>query len=664
ALPMFTAWWRGSCFPSLAIALSLGLAPLAAQDLDTVVHAGQTRRFTLLDQIADTRERRAFLEAYEASKAAQRLERAEIFLRRFPQSWLLSWAHDIAAKAAIELSLPDQALSHAARSLRLLPENPFLLVPLARFLLEQKRLQEAAAHARDALDYLARFGAPAGMTPVEYSRLKRRLEASAHYTAGRALFTLGLRSQPGAPSADAVAHLEAASELDPADQNAVYLLGLAYLALKQNALAADAFQRASAIPGPLQDASRDQLRALPPPFSPQTIPSSSAAAIRDYAGSQSCLPCHAGQHVAWRKTGMARMFRRYSPENVTGDFSAPLPEATSRVFTAQGRHFFSVRMPDHTWRAFPVTHTIGSKWQQAYGTSLPDGSIHVFPLQFSLLEKRWVNYWRIIDPPNSPRADPEAFPAFSEATEYLSNCAPCHTSQLLQRAGAIPQYREEGVNCEMCHGPSLHHVVAMKRGKSFRKHPLEPPVEFRRIRAADYNAICNQCHAQSAIHEPGRKGEMNYQSSGPEFFPRHLWRPFAEFSLGAFYKDGRFRQTTFIGEAIARSKCSREGEVTCGHCHNPHPADAETNPASLKFPRDSDQMCIQCHQPMSAGHSRHPASSVGARCVACHMPRIMKSVLFSARTHQLDDIPNAEYTRMFGQVESPNACTLCHKTRP
>jgi hypothetical protein len=45
------------------------------------------------------------------------------------------------------------------------------------------------------------------------------------------------------------------------------------------------------------------------------------------------------------------------------------------------------------------------------------------------------------------------------------------------------------------------------------------------------------------------------------------------------------------------------------------------------------------------------------------MPRIMNSVLFQARTHQIDDIPNAEMTERFGAGQSPNACLLCHSAK-
>ena len=90
------------------------------------------------------------------------------------------------------------------------------------------------------------------------------------------------------------------------------------------------------------------------------------------------------------------------------------------------------------------------------------------------------------------------------------------------------------------------------------------------------------------------------------------------------------------------------------------------NPTSLKFRDRPDQMCLQCHADYALRletHTHHPASSEGSRCVNCHMPRIMNSLLFQARTHQIDDIPRADTTLRFGQKESPNACLLCHQDK-
>jgi predicted CXXCH cytochrome family protein len=144
--------------------------------------------------------------------------------------------------------------------------------------------------------------------------------------------------------------------------------------------------------------------------------------------------------------------------------------------------------------------------------------------------------------------------------------------------------------------------------------------------------------------------------------------PFGEFSRKGFYKDGRFRQTTFMVEALERSQCFKKGQVSCGSCHDPHGHDSGSNPTALKFPDKPDLMCTGCHfqfqdPARAAQHSHHPAESKGSRCVSCHMPRIMDALLFRARTHQIDDIPDAEMTRRFGQEESPNACLLCHEEK-
>jgi len=45
------------------------------------------------------------------------------------------------------------------------------------------------------------------------------------------------------------------------------------------------------------------------------------------------------------------------------------------------------------------------------------------------------------------------------------------------------------------------------------------------------------------------------------------------------------------------------------------------------------------------------------------MPRLMDALLFEARSHQIDEIPNAGQTQRFGQDESPNACLLCRRSQ-
>jgi predicted CXXCH cytochrome family protein len=427
-------------------------------------------------------------------------------------------------------------------------------------------------------------------------------------------------------------------------------------------------------------------------------PSVERAAVKvgAYAGSGKCVPCHGSIHRQWEQSGMAKMLRPYQPENVIGDFESdnqfyvgdnivyqdgevkitPGPQRAlfARMVVKNGRHFFEIRQSDGLWHAYPVDYTIGSKWQQAYATRLANGQVHVFPIQYNRLEKKWVNYWKVIDTADSERANPLNWEKLDDSTNYMINCAVCHTSQLRNaRGGGFDPdhiiFREPGVDCEMCHGPSAEHVEAMTAGKPYQsqKPPLEPPVAFDKIGNRDFAAICSQCHMQSNLHTAGTRGELNYSTS-ESFFLRNASWPLDEFSRGAFFKDGRIRQTTFMVEALERSQCFRKGQASCGTCHNPHVHNESSNPTSLKFQDRPDLMCTGCHSQFQdksrqAAHTHHPIDSEASRCVSCHMPRIMDALLFRARSHQIDDIPNAAMTLRFGEKESPNACLLCHKEK-
>ena len=158
---------------------------------------------------------------------------------------------------------------------------------------------------------------------------------------------------------------------------------------------------------------------------------------------------------------------------------------------------------------------------------------------------------------------------------------------------------------------------------------------------------------------------MNYSTTGNTYLAQTSLRPYDAFARRAFYKDGRFRETTFIVEAFTRSACYRKGTAQCASCHSPHTPGFQSNQTSLKFGKDSDEMCLTCHTEMRgrvAEHTHHAVNSEASRCVSCHMPRIVNALLFKARSHQIE-IPTADLTQRFGQEDSPNACLICHKEK-
>ena len=702
------------------------LMPAAAQDIDANITTQNRRPLTVADQISDPAERTGFLALFQQTQPEQMLEQAKSFLTRFPQSAFLFQAYDVVARASFDLQDYNSGLQFARESLTLLPENPLLLVATADVEARAHHNDAAISDAQDAIEDLDRFSAPSSVAPESWPDLKRKLKATASFAKGRALLGQAFEAPLGeahtALLKESESSLAAAQKLNTSDSEITYLLGLAQFSAGELRPAADSFVSVYEAKDSLAPKALENLQAIykqlkldsPETFetflqqvesrrktssenrSVQNSPSGDRQGrpLPEYAGSQACRGCHNVIYREWMQTGMSKMLRPYSPQNVLGDFQRNneffldddaeylngklnVTRGQNRVRFARmvirdGRHYFDIEQLDGKWHPYPVDYTIGSKFQQAYATKLPNGEIHVFPIQYSKLTHQWINYWKIIDAPGSERADLRAWEKLGPATSYQAICAVCHTSQLRNVKGGSfditnVEFREPGIGCEMCHGPSAQHVAELTANEPYPKEPLDPPVNFRDLGSRDFVGICGQCHMQSAIRTPGPSGELNYSRSDG-FYIRNPSIPFGEFSRIGFYKDGRFRQTTFIVEALERSQCFKKGQITCGTCHDPHGHDADSNLTSTKFPDQPDLMCTGCHSQFQnsaalAAHTHHRIESEASRCVSCHMPRIMDAVLFRARTHQTDDIPNADATQRFGQEQSPNACLLCHSEK-
>jgi predicted CXXCH cytochrome family protein len=666
----------------LLAALMLLVALASAQEINVAIGLGRRPTpITLFDQIEDADERRSFREVWDAAPRAQ-VGLATRFVQTYPRSIVLREAYELAARAYVAGGDLIQGLTWANRALRLMPENPFLLVMVADIAAKQRHYDLAVESARDALRYLDHAEPPSHLSRQQWPKVRDGLRATALFVQGRVAAT---REQ----YKEAEQSLLASLTLNPDDVEALYTIGVVRMAVRADEGAARAFSQVAKTDGPLAAAARELLRALharnttaaQTPFdvwqaalkwSPPepAAPLDRSGEAGRYAGSQACRECHARAYTSWESTGMARMFRSYRPADVIGDFSgSQIVSGHARAVSDAGRHFIEIRRgDDNAWIRYPVDYVIGSKWQQAYATRLPDSRLLVFPIQYSRLRKAWVNYWEMVDAPGSPRTDISQFHRAPSDAVYQTTCAPCHTSQLSFAKGAIEpaaaSFREGGINCEMCHGPSLGHVERIKSGAK-AANAAATPISFRRLAAERYVAVCAQCHAQSAVHDAQRGGAVNHSEAGEPFRTYSHELPSA-FSRKAFYRDGRYRATTFISEAFARSQCFRKGQATCGSCHDPHPANAAQNPNSLKFAEDADAMCVQCHTTFSERperHTRHAANTEASRCVSCHMPRIMEAVLFQARSHEIDDVPDAEMTERFGHADSPNACVGCHADR-
>jgi len=659
------------------------VSPAAAQQVDTANGPNPVRTASIFDEIQDSKERSLFKELWDTADPQQGRQRAIDFVARYPRSVVLRETYEQAARASAMLGDDEAAIEWGKRALRLLPENPLLLTMIADLAARHGQHELAETSGRQALRYLERALPPAAISPAAWPQVRDGLRNLAD-------FALGRTAEEQGRYADAERWLLDALRVKRNDYVALYALGVARNGRKDPDAAAPCFAEVMrAANGALGEAARRELHevyaaktrsqsfeefaasqrlSVPPAATPRASPPGA------YAGSAACRPCHAAEFRNWQATGMAKMFRPYSEGEVMGRFSGEeILGGSVRAGAENSQRFIELRDGDSgKWKRYRVDALIGSKWQQAYASQLPDGRLAVLPIQYSKVEGGWVNYWKIVDG-SSERSDIAHFQGTPEGALYQRDCAPCHTSQLRYDGGgaspATAQFREGGIDCEMCHGPSQAHADAMRRGSHAgpgTTSGAEPPVDFRKIPAEQSVAICEQCHMQSLAHEPEAGGAVNYsQTTGP-FYRAYSIHLLSDYSHKVFYADGRFRATTFIGEAFERSRCFREGGGTCVSCHNPHPDDPDGNQKSLKFAPDSDQMCLQCHQSIRdhpERHTRHALGSEASRCVSCHMPRNMDALLFRARSHQIDEIPDAEMTARFGESDSPNACLTCHRDK-
>lgn len=665
-------------------ALLLCATVARAQQIDVAGGRNREVRITsLFDEIQDVHERSAFRDLWQTRDPTRQKEQSLQFIEKYPRSVLLKEAYEIAARACVALGEESAGLEWAKRSLRLLPENPFLLAMAANVAAKLGQYEWAAANARQALSYLERAAAPASLSEAAWLRVRDDLRGTACFALGRAAAAAGKNREAEKWLLDAL-------RFNAGDYEALYALGIVRVAERDNNAAAACFAKVMhASSGALADSARKSLRSI---YDRQSHPGASfaefaatlnwqppapvqptvKAASGRYAGSAVCAECHRADYDNWRQTGMAKMFRPYHADDVMGDFSEnEILSGAARAIQEGDLRFIELRdQATGDWMRYRVDFLIGSKWQQAYASKLPNGDLAVLPIQYNSVEKSWVNYWKIVDGGASARSDIGHFQDAPEGALYQRDCAPCHTSQLRYPGEAAPpstaSFLEGGIDCEMCHGPSLAHVELMRSSrKGDQRAASDPPVDFKHLAPEDSVAICAQCHMQSAIHEPGADGAVNFDQSEP-FYRTYSTHLLSDFTRKAFYADGRFRATTFIVEAFTRSRCFREGSATCISCHQPHSNTAGANPKSLRFAEDSDEMCLQCHASFGVHperHTRHTAGTEASRCVTCHMPRNMDALLFRARSHQIDEIPDGGMTARFGESSSPNACLTCHRER-
>ncbi|NQU87651.1 MAG: ammonia-forming cytochrome c nitrite reductase subunit c552, partial [Mariniphaga sp.] len=298
---------------------------------------------------------------------------------------------------------------------------------------------------------------------------------------------------------------------------------------------------------------------------------------------------------------------------------------------------------------FKIIWALGGKNVYYFLTSIGQGKLQTIPLAYDLRIKKWYN-----NPESAVRHFPEgnpdeALPWKDRMYTFNTSCYSCHVSQLktnysLASDSYNTTWKEPGINCETCHGPSSEHVRIFRNLKEGEEPDNIGLIVTKTFTPEQHNASCAPCHAKmrpiTASFMPGDRYYDNYDLTTLEH--------------SDFYPDGRDLGENYTMTGWAMNECSINSDMHCVTCH--------TSSGRTRFTGDeSNFLCLPCHKDNVDNvslHSRHYEGSEGAVCINCHMPKTEFGRM--VRSDHSFRPPMPEATLKF---ESPNACNICHKDK-
>ncbi|MGD8353137.1 MAG: multiheme c-type cytochrome [Pseudomonadota bacterium] len=286
---------------------------------------------------------------------------------------------------------------------------------------------------------------------------------------------------------------------------------------------------------------------------------------RDYTGSRTCERCHTSIFNQWKKTPHARTLQ--SPRET--------PEAMEARFT--GNESFG---PDD------VEIVIGVHWTQRYAI-YRQGELKIAPEAWSLEKSSWARpFWR--------------------EQPWRDYCAGCHLTGYDPYKGA---YVEQGVGCEMCHGPGGGHV---------RSGNGEDIVNPARLEGTLASSICASCHTNG--HD--RTGQFRYPVG---FVPgENLGRYFRgllpQTGQGPdSYKDDGTLEDRLRSLEFWQQQFFKPARILCRQCRNLYAL-----PAGAELEKTADltlaQYCRSCHKEHASDPDHSLMVGKDVNCLSCHEP--------------------------------------------
>ena len=374
--------------------------------------------------------------------------------------------------------------------------------------------------------------------------------------------------------------------------------------------------------------------------------------FKGYAGSRSCIQCHEKFYKLWSTS-----FHGLSMQPYTAAFAKAklTPQATViaigkyryRADISGGTGWVIEKGPDGE-KKYPMEQVVGGKYVYYFLTTLERGKLQTLPLAYDVHKKEWFDT-AASGIRHFPDAQHTDSPVFWKDQAYTFNtaCFGCHVSQMrtnydLKTDTYKTVWKEPGINCETCHGPSEeHNRVCEEAGQGNVPADLKL-ISAKKFTVAQHNDSCGSCHAKAMVL-------TNNFKPGERFFDHY---DLATLEDADFYPDGRDLGENYTHTTWMMSPCVQSGKLSCIHCH--------TSSGRYRFKAEdkANNACLPCHKERvenAAAHTNHPPGTPASKCIACHMPKT-EFARMKRSDHSLLP-PTPAVTRAY---KSPNACNVCH----
>jgi predicted CXXCH cytochrome family protein len=438
----------------------------------------------------------------------------------------------------------------------------------------------------------------------------------------------------------------------------------------------------------------------------------------DYAGSESCAPCHPAIHEAWRRSPMHNMTRLPGGAHVRAPFEGgevQFKDDSARLESHEGERFMRLRSAQFGDHLYRVTKVIGGRYREDFaGVEVADthaaapvvgapGAELILPLSyvFESASFRLKGYSVMVT----------ERPGLRAGGVWNQTCVLCHNTYPLFGSlwGAL-----HGPGAPPYQGETVDRVMPTDRRWSWRitdadalSAALRAEMRFLGVEpvadepqgllAASSRSLrdhlvpnkllevgigCESCHGGSREHVEHNGVRPSFQPRSTFLAARPTQPPAGQaewinracarchqvlFSRYPYTWEGGQRRRDPGGSHITSGEardfllgaCARR--MSCVACHDPHGAEDPAKLAALATPAGNG-VCAGCHPQYQApaalrAHAHHDPAGAGGSCVACHMPRKNMGLGYQLTRYHRIGSPT-DPARVEG--DRPLECALCH----